>query len=531
MKKISPNILILTIAFILPVVAIIFTAFSGDSTGELSHLAATVLPSYITTTVILILGVGGVTLLIGTITAWLTVAFEFTGRKFFSWGLIFPLAIPAYISAFIYAGTFEYAGNVQSSLRGIFSWSKSDYYFPEIRSVYGAIIIFSFVLYPYVYLLSRWTFLRAGGAVRVGRTLGMSMSEIFCKIILPSSRPAIIAGVALACMEVLSDFGAVDILAVDTFTTGIYRSWYGMNSHAAAAKLSLFLLIFVLTLLYLEYRSRKGRGYVDISTLSNGIDRVKLSGRKNILAFILCATIFIIGFAFPILQLIIWTFETFSKNVDGRFLSLIFNTISVSMISALIAVIIAVFFAYYLRFDKSKANHRMIRISSLGYAIPGSIAAIGIIIGFGYFDKILDNQFSTGLLLSGTIIALIFAYIFRFLAVAIGATESGMNKVTNEIEWYAKLSGLSGLQKANKLYFPILKGSIFTAFLLVFVEAVKELPATLIIRPFNFDTLATRTYEYASDQLLADSASSALMIVIIGIIPVALLSLRGITPK
>ncbi|WP_035261180.1 ABC transporter permease [Desulfonatronum lacustre] len=495
------------------------------------HLAATVLPRYVGNSLSLMLGVGAGTLLLGVSTAWLVSMTSFPWRRFFEWSLIIPLAIPAYVIAFTYTGLLEYGGPVQTLLRESFGWrSAADYWFPQIRSLPGAIVMMTLVFYPYVYMLSRAAFLEQSVCVLdASRTLGRGAWSTFFGVALPLARPAVAGGLALALMETLNDFGTVDFFAVDTFVTGIYRTWMGLGQPAIAAQLGAVLMFFILGLILLERWSRRGRvshttGYY------RQLPRFQLSGISAGLAFTVCFLPVFFGFILPVGAMIIWTWQTWDF-VDPRYLRMAGTSLSLAGISALAAVCAAVLLAYGRRLVPGKATGIAVQTASLGYAIPGAVIALGIMIPFAFLDNAVDNLartlfgYSTGLLLTGTWTALIFAYVVRFLAVSTNTVEASLQKVTPSMDGAARTLGLSAGQTLRRVHGPIMRASLLTAGVLVFVDVMKELPATLMMRPFGLNTLAIRSYELASDGLLKESSSSSLAIVLAGIIPVILASL------
>ncbi|MFQ5696045.1 MAG: ABC transporter permease [Terriglobia bacterium] len=496
------------------------------------HLADTVLTRYIANSIWLIIGVGAGTLVIGVGGAWLVTMCRFPGRPIFESALLLPMAVPAYVIAYTYTGLFEFAGPVQGFLREFFGWSRGDYWFPEIRSLGEAIAMMTLVLYPYVYLLSRAAFLEQSVCVlEVSRTLGCNSWRCFSSVALPLARPAIATGVALALMETLNDFGTVQYFAVDTFTTGIFRTWFGMGEPAAAAQLAAWLMLFVFAVVLLERLSR-GKGRFHHTTARyRELPRFRLSGSKALLAFSACFLPVFLGFLLPGGALIKWSVETADEMIDERFFSYAFNSFSLAAITALLAVAIAVLIAYGVRLRRNAVLAAGARIASMGYAVPGAVIAVGVLLPLAYFDTILNQwlrasfNISPGLVFSGTIVAVTFAYLVRFLAVSLNTVEASFNKVAASIDDAARALGRGPGSTLLRVHLPMIRGSLLTAGILVFVDVMKELPATLMLRPFNFDTLAIRTYQLASDERLLDSSSAALAIVLVGIIPVIVLSL------
>ena len=500
--------------------------------GEVwSHLVDTVLQEYVTNSLLLMLGVAIGTLVLGVGSAWLTSMCQFPGRGIFEWALLLPMAIPAYIIAYTYTGLFEFAGPVQSALREWTGWGYGDYWFPEIRSLEGAALMLSLVLYPYVYLLTRAAFLNQSLCVLdVSRTLGNTPLQTFLRVALPLARPAIVAGLSLALMETLADYGTVQYFGVSTFTTGIFRTWYGLDSAPAAAQLSATLLLFVFALIYLEGRSRRQARYHHTSQRHQAIQRLPLGGWRGAGAFLFCFGALFFGFLLPAGQLLLWAVTVAEESLDREFMLLILNSLQLAGMAALLALALALLLGYGRRVLRGRLLQLAVRIAGLGYAVPGTVIAVGVIIPFAWFDNTLDAwmrarfDISTGLLLSGTLVALLFAYLVRFLAVSLQTVEAGLGRIRPSMDESARSLGLRPLQIMGRVHIPILRGSLLTALLLVFVDVLKELPATLILRPFNFNTLAVRAYELASDERLSDAAPAALAIVAAGIVPVILLS-------
>lgn len=499
-----------------------------------THLVETVLADYVSNSLILMVEVAIGAFTLGVSTAWLTSMCRFPGRRFFEWALLLPMAVPAYIIAYTYTGMFDFAGPVQTTIRETFGWGYGEYWFPEIRSLGGAGLMFSLVLYPYVYLLARASFLSQSICVLdVSRTLGNGPWRTFFTVSLPLARPAIFAGVSLALMETLADFGTVQYFGISTFTTGIYRTWYGLDNSVAAAQLSALLLFFVFALLIFEQYSRRNSRYHDTGQRHQPLPNFMLTRLQQGLSFSLCMSIFALGFLLPGIQLFVWALAT-THMLDKEFFSLAMNSLLLAMVAAFVALVFALLLAYGKRLCPTKATTTAVRISGMGYAVPGTVIAVGVMIPFSWldnqFDALMREYFSisTGLLLSGTIFALIYAYVVRFFAVSLQAVESGLGKIKHSMDEAASLLGYRYTEILRYIHMPVLRGSLFTALLLVFVDVLKELPATLILRPFNFNTLAVRAFELASDERLADSSSAALAIVLVGIIPVILLS-RAIT--
>ena len=496
------------------------------------HLWETVLPGYIIVTLELMAGVAAGTILIGVSAAWLVTACDFPGRRIFEWALVLPLAMPAYVVAYVYTDILEYAGPVQAVLRDIFGWSSSqDYWFPEIRSLGGAVLVMTMTLYPYVYLLARSAFLeQSSGVGEAARTLGCSPWAAFRRVSLPMARPSIVVGVSLVLMETLNDFGTVDFFAVQTLTTGMFNVWLVMNNTGGGAQIAVVMLIFVVFLLIAERAARRRRGYHDTSTRPGRAVGFELFGWRRILAVLICGVPILIGFAVPAALLVSYAVEFYGVSLNNKFPQAAFNSILLAAIAAGAAVVIGLFLAYAVRLRRSTTLRNLARFASLGYAVPGAVLAIGILFPFGAFDNAVDSfaratfGISTGLILSGTIVAVLFAYVVRFLALAYGTLEAGLGRVTPHMDDAARTLKHGPAQALIKVNLPIIRGSIMTAAILIFVDCMKELPATLLLRPFNFDTLATYVYQFASDELLEECALGAVTIVAAGVIPVILLT-------
>ncbi|MED5578766.1 MAG: iron ABC transporter permease [Nitrospinota bacterium] len=526
-KKFDFPIVLITLIIASPIMAILWLA-SLPSDDIWKHLYETVLFRYTYTTCMLMIGVGGGTLLLGVSSAWLVTCCEFTGRRFFEWAALLPMAIPAYIIAFIYTDLLEYSGSIQEFLRYFFSWnSPSDYWFPEIRSLWGAIFMMTFVLYPYVYLLSRVSFAdQSSSIIEVSRTLGRGPWNTFFKISIPLARPSLVIGVSLVLMEVLNDFGTVDFFAIETFTAGIYDVWMNMDSISGASQLSVVLLFFVLLLLFTEKWGRRKQKFSNDTKSRKSIKRYYLHGYKNIFSFFACIIPIFLGFFLPSLILIRDSFIFYDFGTNFYFFKTMSNSFILSFLSAITATLIGIFLGYGQRVRRNKFIRGFIRFSSIGYAIPGSVLAVGIIISFGKVDEFLN--FILGMTeeisLSGTLVVIIYAYSVRFLALSFGSIESSLTKVTPNMDAASRTLGMNSRKTLFKVHIPIIKKGVLASAILVFVDCMKELPMTLVLRPFNFETLSTNVYQFASDELFEESALSALAIVLTGVIPIIILS-------
>ena len=521
-----------------PILTLFFLAAINDQNSEQiwHHLAKTVLNDYVSGSLKLMLGVTVLTLFLGVGSAWLVTQYRFTGSRFFNWALLLPLAMPTYITAYSYTGLLDVAGPIQTNIRNNLGLSYGDYWFPEIRSISGAIFVMSFVLYPYIYLLARSAFLDQSQHLKdAAQLLGYSRRQVFFKISLPIARPAIIAGLSLALMETLADYGAVSYFGVSTFTTGIFRTWYGLDSIQGAAQLSLVLVMFIVVLITLEKYSRQRSSYHDKNLGQTSITK-NLNGYKNGFAFVLAGLPLLLGFIIPSGQLLIWAINKHQQLFESSFWVLLSNTITLAGITAVVALMLALIAAYSHRIISNRFTLTTNTIIKLGYAIPGTVIAVGTLIPLARLDNQIDAWFrthfdiSTGLLISGTICALVIAYLVRFLAVALNTVDSGLNNIPNNLDQVARSLGKSPLKVMRNIHIPLLRTSLLTALLLVFVDVMKELPATLIMRPFNFNTLAVRAYELASDERLADASLASIAIVITGLIPVIIIT-RQITTK
>ena len=512
----------------LPVLVILSYLVQADS-GLWQHLLDTVLSDYLINSLLLLLGVGSGVLLLGVPTAWLTSMCSFPGRRWLSWALLLPLAVPAYIIAYTYTGLLDFAGPVQTSIRDITGLGYGDYWFFEIRSLGGAIIMMSLVLYPYVYLMARAAFLEQSvSSIEVGCSLGYSRWRAMWSLALPMARPAIVAGLSLALMETLADYGTVQYFGVSTFTTGIFRTFYGYGDTVAAAQLAASLLAFVILLVLLERYSRRRARYHSAAESRARADLIRLAGSKALLALAICLLPLLGGFVIPAAQLLLWAvFE--AEPLGWDFVRLAWNSFSLAFLAAVVAVTLAVIIAYAQRAHPSKPVRAVLAMPAFGYALPGTIIAIGVLIPLAWMDHRLIafaqnlGWESPGLLLSGSLIALLFAYTVRFLAVALGSVQAGLDSIKPSLDQAGRSMGHSPLAILRKIHVPLLRSSVLTAALIVFVDVLKELPATLILRPFNFNTMAVRAYELASDERLVDAAPASIMIVLVGLIPVLLL--------
>jgi len=514
-----------------PILSVWANLLAGGTGETWAHLAATVLPEYVANTLWLCLGVGIGVIVVGVPTAWLVTMHVFPGRRLFEWALVLPLAVPAYVMAYTYTDLLQFVGPVQTWLRESFGWGKNDYWFPDVRSTGGAVAMFTFVLYPYVYLLARTAFLeRASGMLEVGRSLGLSAWGSFFRISLPLARPAVAAGAALALMETLADYGTVAYFAVPTFTTGIYRAWFSLGDRAAAAQLSAALLGFVILVLLLERASRGRARFHNTTGRNRPQPGRRLSGLRSAAAIAACALPLLLGFVLPAGILLNMALTEGDAQFGARFLQLAGNSFTLAGLSAALAVVFALLLAYAARLSRARWPHWMNRIVGLGYAVPGSVIAVGVLIPVTRLDNWLAQVMTAwtgvnpGLLLTGGIAALVYAYLVRFLAIALQTVEASLLKITPSMDDAARSLGYGQGATLRSVHLPLLRGSLLTAGLLVFVDVMKELPATLVMRPFNFDTLATQAYTLASDERLAEASTAALAIVAVGVLPLIAVS-------
>ncbi len=515
-----------------PIFAVVYLALT-PSENIWPHLVSTVLGGYITTTLILMAGVGLGTLLIGVGTAWLVTMCRFPGRRLFEWGMLLPMAMPAYIIAYVYTDILEFAGPVQAMLREMFGWSgKRDYWFPEIRSLGGAIAMMTLVLYPYVYLLARASFLEQSvGVFEASRSLGRGPWRSFFTVALPLARPGIVIGLSLVLMETLNDFGTVDFFAVNTFSLGIFDVWMNMNNVSGAAQLASVMLLFVAFLIFSERYARRKQRFHNTSSKFQALPGFQLVGGRGLAATFFCLAPVMLGFVLPTLVLLRYAQQHYDPELSGEILGHAVNSVKLSVLAGTIAVLVAIIMAYSARIKGGRILLLANRIAAMGYAVPGAVLAVGVMIVLGNLDNGIDGiarenfGFSTGLIFSGTIAAVTFGYLVRFLALSLGTVEASLGKVTPSMDGASRSLGRGAFATMRFVHLPLIKGGVLTAVMLVFVDCMKELPMTVILQPFNFQTLATFVHQYASDEQLGDAALAALSIVGAGVVPVILLSL------
>ena len=515
----------------LPVLFVVSSVFGGG--GETwDHIVETALARYVSNTALLLLGVAWGVISMGVLSAWLVTVYRFPGRTTLEWALMLPLAMPAYVMAYAYTDWLQFTGPVQTGLRAITGWQARDYWFPEIRSLAGAAAMLSFALYPYVYLIARTAFNEMPrSAIEAARLAGHGPWAAFFRVAVPLARPAIAAGASLALMETLADFGTVSYFALEVFTTGIFKAWLSMGDGVAAAQLSSCLLGFVLLVLALE-RTSRGRAAYYSSAPRKPAPPHRLRGPAAALALAACGSPVLFGFLLPAVLLGTLAWGEKAAFLGGRFVVLVGNSFAIAGLTALIAVALATVMAYAARLTRSRWVAWANRIAGLGYAVPGAVIAVGVLVPLGKLDNALATWIEhslgmkTGLLLTGTLAALIYAYLVRLLAVALQTTEAGLTKITPSMDHAARSLGSSPAGALARVHVPLLAGSLATAALLVFVDVLKELPATFALRPFNFDTLAIEAYNLAKDERLAEAAVPSLVIVAVGLLPVIYVARR-----
>jgi len=512
----------------LPMLALLWTLIAPASPAW-PHLRSTVLPEYLTNTLALVILVGLGASLIGTGAAWLVSTSRFPGSRWLSAALVLPLAAPAYAIAYVYTDWLDYAGPIQSSLRSIFDLQVGSYYFPQLRSLPGAALMLTLVLYPYVYLLARATFVRQSSALfDAARTLGSGPVAAFFKVALPTARPAIAGGVALVLMETVADFGVVEFFGVATFTTGIFRTWYAMGDQLAAMQLAAWLFLVVMVLVLVEYFARRGR-VANPTGHFPAPRQVQLRGWQAGLACLACALPVVFGFLLPVYLLVSHHLTTGDPLLGRSFIDFVVNSFRVAGIAALIATLCALVLGYTQRGRNTRLGDIAVRLSALGYALPGAVLGLAVLVPLSGLDRwlatLLRDQFGvqSGLLLTGTVAALVFAYVVRFLTAAYNAIDAGLTQVSPQLDAVGRTLGAQRTRLLREVHLPLLRPAVFTAALLVFIDVLKELPATLILRPFNFETLATRAYRLASDERIAEASTSALLIVLLGLLPTLLI--------
>jgi len=515
----------------MPLMALMWLAVSGTSENW-AHLAGTILPEASWTTLLLMAGIAVTAGSMGVVTAWLVATFEFPGRRVFSWALVLPLAVPTYIAAYCFVEFLHFAGPVQGAIRAVFGYQTSrEYWFPDIRSLWGAVLILSSVLYPYVFLTVRMVFLMQGRkAGDVARTLGASQASIFVRILLPLARPAIAIGVTLALMEAVNDIGAVEFLGVRTLTFAVYSTWLNRGDLYGATQIALLMLVVIVFLVAVERFARRRQRF----TLGRADRPVpgseRLTGGKAALAWLACLMPILLGFGIPFAVLADYAVERLDQLADPQLWRALEHTVVLAGTTGLVTVVASFFLAYGVRLTGSRRLILLTRFAVLGYAVPGTVLAIGILIPLAGFDNWVDARMratfdvSTGLLLSGSGFAIVYACFVRFMAMGHGSLESGFGKVSPHLDMAARTLGRTPGATMIEVLLPLMRPALLTAFLIVFVDATKELSATILLRPFDFETLATFVYQQTSRSAFEEGAVAALLIVLVGMLPVAILN-------
>ncbi len=512
-----------------PIVAAGLAAFGADASGWQKVLAP-VLPRYIGTTLTLAVIVGVSTAVIGSVTAWLVTVYRFPGVRWLEVGLALPLAFPAYVMAYAYTYMLDHPGPVQTLLRDLTGWGARDYWFPEIRSLGGAAMMLTFVLYPYVYLLARASFRQqSANAYLVSRTLGCSPFSAFRRVALPMARPAIAGGALLAVMETLADYGTVAYFNVQTFATGIYQAWFSLGNRGAAAQLALCLLMFALLIAGLERAQRGKAGTAGRGQRFDVMERERLTGSAGWVAFGLCFVPVSVGFLIPVIMLGSMASRYSHLFVSPRYLEFMWSSLTVAAVAAIVTVGGAILIGFRARTNPSRSSRFMLMSAGLGYAVPGGVIAVGLMVPMAAFDNALDAfmearfGIDTGLLVTGSIWLMVAAYMVRFMAVALNAYDSGMATIPAHFDAVGRALGQPGYRLLYRVHLPVARASVLTALLIVFVDVMKELPATLILHPFNFQTLAVQAHRLASDERLYEAAVPSLVLVGFGLVPVLIL--------
>lgn len=510
----------------LPVLALIFSAFAAEG-GLFFHLVDTVLLDYISNTVWLVVGVVLLSLLFGVPTAWLVAMCQVPGRRALQWALMLPMAMPSYIVAYVYTDLFDYSGPLQAGLRALFGWqSPADYWFPAIRSLGGAAWVLALVLFPYVYLLARASFLEQSvSLIHSSRLLGCTPWHSFRRLSLPLARPAIMVAVSLVAMETLADFATVHFFAINTLTTAVYDTWLGYGSLATAAKLSCLMLLVVVLLIALERRSRQRQQVFQKSMGHEQPLRYPLKGVSRAAAGLWCWGLVLAGFGLPFVILLDYGVRYFELSWTPEFVRFAGNSLLISTLTALLAMGIALLLGFFRRLDGGRKSLLPLRIAAMGYAMPGTVLAIGVLVPLTALDFAINDVVEwlgmqgPGLLLTGTLTAIVFGYLVRFAAIAIGSVESSMSKISPSLDMAARSLGQGDGGMLRRIHLPLVRRGLFAGAMLVFIESMKELPAALLLRPFNFDTLATHVYQFVSDEMLERGALGAIVIVLVGLLP------------
>ncbi len=526
---------VIAVLVCLPIAALVVVAFRG-SPGLWPHMLTYVLPAALRDTILLLAGVGLLVTLIGTTTAWMVTAYDFFGRRFFEWALLLPLAVPTYIIAYAYLDILHPVGAVQGVFRDVLGYSSPrEFRLPEIRSMWGCILLLGLVLYPYVYLTTRAMFLtQAANLVEVSRTLGTRQHSVFTQVALPLARPAIAVGVSLALMETLNDIGASEFLGVKTLTVSVYTTWVNRSDMPGAAQISLAMLLLVVMLVMIERYSRRNQRYAATAQKPRPMVPTRLNGMRSAGAFVLCLLPIMLGFVGPAIYLCLEAWKRFRfAGISDRIWTEMVNTVSVSAIATIVVLACGLVIAHVARTHPGRLAALASRVSTLGYAIPGTVLAIGLLIPVGLVDRFwIDSVerltgYAPGLLLLGSGAALVLAYAARFMAISTGGIEAGFSRISPSLDHAARMLGQTSTGVFRNVHLPLSKAALASAGLLIFVDCMKELPATLLLRPLNFETLATHLYGEAARGTYEEASIAALLIVAIGILPVVVLSRLG----
>ncbi|MCA1897520.1 ABC transporter permease [Shewanella putrefaciens] len=517
--------------FVLPLFALIFQAFQPDE-AVFDHLMATVLPTYIINSLLLIFWVSVGALLLALPCAWLVARCEFIGRRYLQWALLLPLAMPAYIVAYVYTDLLDYAGPVQRGLRLLFDWrSSQEYFFPDIRSLGGAACMLSLVLFPYIYLLARTAFMEQSlSLAHASRIMGCSSWQSFWRLSLPMARPAIAVGVALVAMETAADFATVSYFAVPTLTTAVYDTWLGYGNLTAAAKLSAIILLVIFMLIGVERFARRKQQLFQKQSRIQTTDLYRLTTKQTVYALIFCGTVLLLSFLLPFGILVSYAIGYFEKSWDSSFWQLSLNSLSLALVTSILCCLIALFLMFVRRISPRRSDTLPSRLASTGYALPGTVLAIGVLVPLTLLDFGINDLADyigvkgPGLLLTGSVVALVFAFCVRFIAIAIGSIESSYKRISPSLDMVSLTMGQSPIRLLSRVHLPLLSKGIFAAALLVFIESMKELPAALLLRPIGFENLATHVFQFVSDEKLEHGALAAIVIVIVGLVPLIYLN-------
>lgn len=528
-----PGAAVIAAVVLAPILSIVWIAFNPVE-NIWPHLMATVLPRYLMTTILLMLGVALLTALIGTGAAWLVSQYRFPGRDWLAWALLFPMAIPAYVGAYALVDFLDYAGPLQSGLRAAFGWASArEYWFPETRSLWAAALVLSLALYPYVYLLARAAYREQSGCTyEVARALGCGPWGVFWRVGLPLARPAIAAGVALALMETVADYGTVQHFGVQTLTTGIFSTWLNGGNAGGAAQIAGVILMLILLLVGLERAGRGSARFHRLGRSARPIERQAIAGPGRWLATLACLLPFAGGFVLPVAVMLANSAEAPEGWLAPGLGQALLNTLIVAGLASLATVGAALFLVYALRQSRSRVMRWVLPLTLIGYAAPGAVLALGLLIPLAALDHRLADAvlgltgWDPGLLITGTAFALGLAYLVRFFGIAQGALDAAFGRVSPSLPMAARSLGRTAGGTLGAVYMPLMRGSVLTALLVVFVDCVKELPATLLLRPFNYNTLSTRVYELASLERLSEAAPAALVVMAVGLVAVGLLA-RG----